>query len=90
MISDRMLADAILARKPDGVSRMEVCHDERNLFGKPWNVAMFWDGECVQEDDASLSAALAKANVSLLRQREQRARQASMAVVFTPKWSASA
>ena len=84
MINDRQLADAILARKPEGVARMEVCHDERNLFGKPWNVAMFWDGECIQEDDASLSAALAKANVAVFRKREQAARQKAMTLVFTP------
>ena len=85
MISDRMLADAILARAPDGVTGFEIARRKCKHLGEYWCVTMHEGEACVSETDTALSSALAKANVSLLRQREQRARQASMAVVFTPK-----
>ena len=85
MITDRELQAAILARKPDGVRRMEIEHDTGNLFGKPWGVALFWGDDCTQENGETFGEALRKAEVSFRRKRAEATRQKGLALVFTPK-----
>lgn len=86
MISDRNLADAILARKPDGARRIEIDHDTANgiLFGRPWSVSLFFDDDCIVEVGETLAIALNKAEVSMRRKRAEATRQKGLALVFTP------
>jgi hypothetical protein len=71
MISDRQLADAILARIPDGVRRFETARINCPILGAHWCVTMHEGDVCVSEVDPALSSALAKASVSLFRKRAE-------------------
>lgn len=87
MISDRQLADAILARMPHGVTSFEIAHKTGGPFAAHWRVTIHDDAmlerhDCVSETDPSLSAALAKANVSLLRKWEHIARRDGIALAY--------
>ena len=87
MITDRELSAAILARKPEAASRIEIEHDDRNLFGKPWGVALFFDGDCVTENGETLSIALNKAEVSMRRKRAENTRRAGVALAYSADWT---
>ncbi len=87
MITDRELAAAILARKPKDARRMEIVHDEGNLFGKPWDVSLFWDGDGVTEFGETLSIALNKAEVSMRRKRAENTRRAGVALAYSADWT---
>jgi len=94
MISDRQLARAILALKPDGVQRMELAHIDCPHLGLYWEVAMHDDAmlachECVSQTDPLLSTALDKANSSLVRKRDEIARRDDIALAYSKDWSAT-
>ena len=95
MITDRQLADAILARMPDGVTSFEIAYRPDSPFGPYWRVTIHDDAmlachECVSQTDPLLSSALAKANVSLFRKRAEIARKNSVALAYSADWSATA
>ena len=89
MISDRQLADAILALKPDGVQRMELAHIDCPHLGPYWEVEMHDNGICAIGDAPVLSTAIAKANESLSRQRDEIARRDDIALAYSKDWSAT-
>lgn len=82
MINDRQLADAILARIPDGVRRFETARINCPILGAHWCVTMHESDMCVSEVDPTLSSALAKANVSLVRKRAEIERRAGIALAY--------
>jgi hypothetical protein len=84
MISDRTLESAILARKPKDARRIEIVHDAGNLFGKPWDVSLFWEGDGVTEFGATFGEALNKAEVSMRRKQAEATRRKAMTLVYTP------
>jgi hypothetical protein len=95
MINNRQLADAILARMPDGVTSFEIARKTDGPFDPHWRVTMHDDAmlachECVSQTDPLFSTALAKANVSLLRKRAEIARRDGIALAYSADWSATA
>ncbi len=92
MISDRQIADAIMARMPDNVTSFEIGHKTGKHFSSHWRVTIHDDAmlerhDCVSELDPSLEVALAKANVSLLRKRAEIARKNSVALAYSADWT---
>ena len=89
MISDRQLADAILALKPDGVQRMEIAHIDYSHIDPRWEVVMHDIGICAIGAAPLLSTAIFKANESLSRQRDEIARRDNIALAYSKDWSAT-
>lgn len=86
MISDRQLARAILALKPEGVKRMELAHNDCPHLGPYWEVTMHDNGICAIGDAPLLSAAIAKANESLSCKRDEIARRDGIALAYSKDW----
>ena len=81
-MNDEQLEAAILAIKPKDARRIEVIHDSGNIFGKPWDVSLFWDGDNVTEFGATLAEARNKAEVSMRRKRDENKRRAGVALAY--------